>query len=138
MWRIRFSDYVLLKHLHSFSVAPFNYSNIFVFLLFDFNVFIYWPCDVACGVLVPQPGVEPAPPAVEVQSLNHWTTKEVPDFTVFKCISYTTEEKCKRLAYIHVREKLFWTFFLDNCAWDLNYNMAKTLFIWHLVNQPDG
>jgi hypothetical protein len=36
-----------------------------------------------------------------------------------------------------VREKLFWTFFLDHCAWDLNYNMAKTLFFWHLVNQPD-
>ena len=140
MWRIRFSDYVLLKRLHSFSVAPFNYYNFFFFffLLFDFNVFIYWPCHVACGILVPQPGVEPAPPAVEVQSLNHWTTKEVPDFIVFKCVSYMTEEKCKRLAYIHVREKLFWTFFLDNCAWDLNYNVAKTLFIWHLVNQPDG
>ena len=38
------------------------------FLLFDLNVFIYWPCHGACGILVPQPGVEPAPPAVEVQS----------------------------------------------------------------------
>ena len=64
--------------------------------------------------------------------------KAVPDFIVFKCKSYTTEEKCKRLAYIHVREKLFWTFFLDSCAWDLNYSMAKTLFFWHLGNQPDG
>ena len=61
-------------------------------------------------------GIEPMPSMVEVQSLNHWTTKEVPDFIVFKCVSYMTEEKCKRLAYIHVREKLFWTFFLDNCA----------------------
>ena len=33
---------------------------------------------VACGVLAPQPGVEPMPPALEVQSPNHWTTREVP------------------------------------------------------------
>ena len=25
-----------------------------------------------------QPGIEPAPPAVEVWSLNHWTAREVP------------------------------------------------------------
>ena len=31
----------------------------------------------ACGILVPQPGIEPAPPAVEAQSLNHWTAREV-------------------------------------------------------------
>ena len=37
-----------------------------------------WPCSVAYGILVPWPGIEPMPPAVEVQSLNHWTSKEVP------------------------------------------------------------
>ena len=25
-----------------------------------------------------RPGIEPVPPAVEVQSLNHWTAREVP------------------------------------------------------------
>ena len=32
-----------------------------------------------CGVwdLIPQPGIKPMPSAVEVQSLNHWTTREV-------------------------------------------------------------
>ena len=33
---------------------------------------------MACGILVPWPGIEPVPPAVEVQSLNYWTTREVP------------------------------------------------------------
>ena len=28
---------------------------------------------VACGILVPQPGVEPMPLAVEARSPNHWT-----------------------------------------------------------------
>ena len=32
----------------------------------------------ACGILVPQPGIEPVPPALEAQSLNHWSTREVP------------------------------------------------------------
>ena len=32
----------------------------------------------ACKILVPQPGIEPLPPAVEAQSLNHWTAREVP------------------------------------------------------------
>ena len=30
------------------------------------------------GILVPWPRIEPEPPVVEVQSLNHWTTREVP------------------------------------------------------------
>ena len=30
------------------------------------------------GILVPRPGIKPAPLALEVQSLNHWTAREVP------------------------------------------------------------
>ena len=38
-----------------------------------------------CYILLPQLGIEPMPPAVEAQSLNHWTTREVPrtDFILF-------------------------------------------------------
>ena len=32
----------------------------------------------ACGILVPQPGVERVPPEVEAWSLSHWTAREVP------------------------------------------------------------
>ena len=32
-----------------------------------------------CGLLVPRPGIEPTPPALEAQSLNQWTAREVPD-----------------------------------------------------------
>ena len=36
-------------------------------------------CDpTACRILVPLRGIKPVSPAVEVQSLNHWTAKEVP------------------------------------------------------------
>ena len=35
---------------------------------------------LSCGVwnLVPRPGIEPWPTALGMQSLSHWTTREVP------------------------------------------------------------
>jgi len=32
---------------------------------------------MAFGILVLQPRIEPAPPAVKKQSLNHWTARKV-------------------------------------------------------------
>ena len=45
-------------------------------LYLHFN-FFFWPHCVARRILVPQPGIKPLPPAVEGQSLNHWTIREV-------------------------------------------------------------
>ena len=36
--------------------------------------------------IVPRPGIEPAPPALEAQSLNHWTPKGSPTFSIFDTI----------------------------------------------------
>ena len=38
----------------------------------------------ACRILVPRPGIEPVPPALEVWSLNHWTAREVPGPASYK------------------------------------------------------
>ena len=35
--------------------------------------FIFWPHQVACGILVPRPVIETRPPTVEAWSPNHWT-----------------------------------------------------------------
>ena len=51
-----------------------------LFLLFYFILF-FWPCHVVCGILVPRPGIEPGPPALEAWSFNHWTAREVPKKT---------------------------------------------------------
>ena len=37
-----------------------------------------------CGLLVSWPGIEPVPSALEVQSLNPWTAREVQDQFVFE------------------------------------------------------
>ena len=36
----------------------------------------------ACSILVLQPGIEPEPPTLEAQSLNHWTAREFPKVTI--------------------------------------------------------
>ena len=40
--------------------------------------FFLWLCCEVCGILVPQPGIEPMLPAVEAQSPKHWTAREFP------------------------------------------------------------
>ena len=51
--------------------------SLWVIYFYLFFNFIFWlPCR-ACGILVPKPGIEPMLPAVESQSLNHWTLPEI-------------------------------------------------------------
>ena len=44
-----------------------------LFILF-FYVFKFF---LACGILVPWPGIKPTPPVLEAWNLNHWTTRKV-------------------------------------------------------------
>ena len=41
------------------------------------TLFLFWPCYIACGILVPWPGIEPTPPALEVWSLSPLDAREV-------------------------------------------------------------
>ena len=45
------------------------------------NLFPFFLCATACGILVPPPGIELVPSALKVQSLNYCTIREV--FRVF-------------------------------------------------------
>ena len=40
-------------------------------------IVIFLPLLVAWGILTPQLGTEPMPPAMKVQSLNYWTNREI-------------------------------------------------------------
>ena len=46
----------------------------------------------ACRILVPQSGIEPVPPAIEAQVLNHWTAREVPVMLCLFGLGYTACE----------------------------------------------
>ena len=53
----------------------------------------------SCGMwdLVPWPGIEPRPPALETQSLSHWTTREV---SMSWFLIAITETRAKKLFHI--------------------------------------
>ena len=55
---------------------------LFFKFLFNFS-FFFWPHHMVGGILVPWPGIELVPPAVEAQSPNHWTTREFPSIFIF-------------------------------------------------------
>ena len=48
----------------------------------DFTIIIWGmgACHTACGILVPQPGIEPRLSAVKALNPNHWTTREFSRF----------------------------------------------------------
>ena len=48
----------------------------------------FWLPHEACGILVSWPGIKPVPPALEAQSLNHWTIRDISIFSFFTCLSY--------------------------------------------------
>ena len=82
-------DYTLIlyrhmekKRLQDSITARFHCFLKYLFIDFIY-LFIFWPCRTACWILVPRPGIEPLPPAVEARSLNHWTTREVPRLSFF-------------------------------------------------------
>ena len=66
-------------HAHLPHVSSFLWERILVHgtFFFRFSFVLFWLRHVACGILVPQPGIKPTAPALEVQGLNHWTAGEV-------------------------------------------------------------
>ena len=69
--------YLVPKHFYDLNRNPIPF------------IFIFWPHLAACGIFVPQLGVEPAPLAVKTQSPNHWTSREFPE-TPYPLSSHTS------------------------------------------------
>ena len=71
-------------------------------------------CPVACGILVPQPGIESESPVR--QFLNHWTSSVVP-FAHFKIeLSFFIE---LQLCFVHSNYKSF-----------IRYMICKKCLLW--------
>ena len=88
-----------------------------------FNFFFLIRC-VACRILVPQPGIKPEPPAVEVLSPNHWTSREFPQ--IFNLWS-TNHLLGPGLDISHIVKK--WRFslpsLLSSCGWADNKTVGQ-------------
>ena len=63
-------------------------TTIVCVLSFIFNFIFGRAHGAACGILVPQTGIElTEPPALQAQHLNHWTTREVLEFLSFEMLN---------------------------------------------------
>lgn len=47
--------------------------------LWFFVVFLFFGC-MACGILLPRPGIKPTLPVWAAKNLKHWTAREVSSF----------------------------------------------------------
>ena len=73
------------------------HSNFFNILKKCFLVLFFFFGPAACGILVPQPGVEVLPPEVGAQDLNHWITRKVlkcPFSTQYLSLSPPSHSAC--------------------------------------------
>ena len=50
-------------------------KNIYLFLF----IWLHWVLVVVCRILIPWPGMEPGSPVLGVQSLSHWSNRDVQD-----------------------------------------------------------
>ena len=113
----------------------------------DFNcIYLATPCAV-CSILVPQPGIEPIPLAVEAQSPNHWTAREVPWFFFGFVLFFIVDlyEFFKNIFWLQVPYQIYelqifspivWIVFLLSWCCPLKHKfliLMKTSLFFHLL-----
>ena len=87
------SKYWFYIHLYFIEILfPFNRECIWHFLKK-----LSWPCLEACRILVPWPGIELAPSAVEAPSLHQWTAREVSVLSFYEKMSTIKMNTLSRL-----------------------------------------
>ena len=112
-----------------------------LFISFFVFCFFFWPCLVACGILVPWSGMEPMVLAFGARNLNHWTTGEIPK-QILMCIYFLLLCKAHVVPFKH--SKIWGTFyfclqmvklsrqtwFLTQCLFEIASNVSPqaTLF----------
>ena len=94
---------------------PWNYL-FFFFLRYMHFYFVYSFGHTVQYMELPRPRIEPTAPAMEAQSLYHWTTREVPwnyfwwafRFTIYPQMSYSWKLTLTVLKYGHCFSYSFW------------------------------
>ena len=91
------------------------YVPCFVYPL-SFFCFFSWPRCMACGILVPPPGIKPGPSTVKVCCPNHWTAREF-------SIHYLLMDTCAISTFW-----LLWIMLLWTLVYKLSESLLSTLF----------
>ena len=71
--------FLSFSHTHTHILKKEIKQNLYLsFYLSYTSNFFFWPCHMACGILLLPRGIKPAPHELETWSLNHWRAKKVP------------------------------------------------------------
>ena len=82
-----FPIFYFISRGHGYTYVWLFLNILFMYLCMYVSIYLFWPRCTACGILVPQPGIEPRPLAVRVRSPNYWTAREFPIWLFFKTSS---------------------------------------------------
>ena len=102
--------------------------------------FFFWPHHTACGILVPQPGIQPFHPEVGAQSLNHWISREVPLNSLHRELHDRPQSFCSIICFILITgdgiHHSFFHIFQSTASHSRWYMMINTtteysLYTWH-------
>ena len=74
---VMFRFIVKLVMFCSEKMQDFFLKICFILIIVCFCLLL-WPHFEACRILVPQPGIEPMPSAVETRCCNYWSSREFP------------------------------------------------------------
>ena len=56
--------------------------SLFLYEIYFIYLFTFWLHHVVCGILVPQPVIQPAPLAMKAWNLNYWMARKFPPSTL--------------------------------------------------------
>ena len=80
-WPIKMNFYCT-NHSVKIMLPGFSCFKLLFFLNQSFlikkNIYLCLAMQTVCVILIPQPGIEPMPPALEAESLDHWTKRDDP------------------------------------------------------------
>ena len=86
-------------------------------MVYAFTLFFFFSNTPQRMWDLPQPGIRPMPPELEVWSLNHWTAREVP-ISLFISKSLTQPSKVAMSGlYLSKSHLLFFSFILFHPLW---------------------
>ena len=107
--------YMICKYFPPISRLPFHFVSCSLYCV---EAFFFLPYHVACGILIPGPGIQPRSPAVKAQSHTQWTTREFPLFGLMQ--SHFTFYLCFQC--------LFFFFFFQNTKTNVKVYVSSRNF----------
>ena len=116
-FRLAYPLYLRYLHLDGSQAFKLNMTNICINIYIHTYIYVcvcvfFWLHCAACRILVPWLGIKPLPSAVEVQNLNHWTARKVPQHDYYVGAKVTVVLHCI----------WYWNMFLNKCGYVIHFN----------------